>query len=135
MSGCGSVGRVVASDIRDPWFESRQPFNKHLFTVQCVEKAKIKKKEGGKGIFLKKKILIVLLRVGAERSRWTNPAQRTDDLRRRAKQGFGSGQLQPLPVVGLRRPELPARKLRIRQGRVRVRAQLPRWTGLRQKLF
>ena len=94
-----------------------------------------KKKEGGNGIFLKKKILIVLLRVGAERSRWTNPAQRTDDLRRRAKQGFGSGQLQPLPVVGLRRPELPARKLRIRQGRVRVRAQLPRWTGLRQKLF
>ena len=135
MSGCVSVGRVVASDIRDPWFESRQPFNKHLFTVQCVEKAKIKKKEGGKGIFLKKKILIVLLRVGAERSRWTNPAQRTDDLRRRAEQGFGSGQLQPLPVVGLRRPELPARKLRIRQGRVRVRAQLPRWTGLRQKLF
>ena len=34
-SGCGSVGRVVASDSRDPQFESshRQTFIEHLFTV------------------------------------------------------------------------------------------------------
>ena len=53
-SGCGSVGRAVASDTRDPRFESRhrQTFIKHLFTVSCVEKTKIKKKEAGNGPFL-----------------------------------------------------------------------------------
>ena len=39
-SGCGSVGRAVASDTRDPRFESihRQKFIyiKNLFTVNCV---------------------------------------------------------------------------------------------------
>ena len=57
-SGCGSVDRAVASDTRDPRFESRhwQTFIKHLFTVNCVEKTKIKKKEAGNGpFFLKKK--------------------------------------------------------------------------------
>ena len=41
-SGCVSVGRAVASDIRGPWFKSshRQKFIyiEHLFTVNCVLK-------------------------------------------------------------------------------------------------
>ena len=42
-SGCGSVGRAVASDTRGPRFESshRQKFIykiEHLFTVNCVLK-------------------------------------------------------------------------------------------------
>ena len=46
-SGCGSVGRVVASNARVPRFESnhRQFFkNTYLLTVNCTGKAKIKKK-------------------------------------------------------------------------------------------
>ena len=41
-SGCGSFGRAVASNTRDPRFESRhwQTFIVHLFTVNCVEKTK-----------------------------------------------------------------------------------------------
>ena len=56
-SGCGSVDRAVASDTRDPRFESRhwQTFIKHLFTVNCVEKTKIKRKEAGNGPFFLKK--------------------------------------------------------------------------------
>ena len=54
-SGCGSVGRAVASDTKDPQFKSRhrQTFTKHLFTVHCVEKTKIKKKRPGMAHFLK----------------------------------------------------------------------------------
>ena len=42
-SGCGSVGKVVASNIRGPRFESshRQKnylYIEHLFTVNCVLK-------------------------------------------------------------------------------------------------
>ena len=52
---CGSVGRAVASDTRGPRFKfsHRQKFIEHLFTVSCVEKTKIKKKEAGNGIFKK----------------------------------------------------------------------------------
>jgi len=50
---------------------------------------------------------------GVERPRWTDPTLRPDDLRRRAEQGPRSRKLEPLPVVGLRRPELPARQLRV----------------------
>ena len=41
--GCGSVGRVVASDTLDPRFEShyQQKNIEHLFTVNCIEKTKI----------------------------------------------------------------------------------------------
>ena len=48
-SGCGSVGRAVPSDTKNPRFESchQQTFIKHLFTVNCVEKTKIKKKRQG----------------------------------------------------------------------------------------
>ena len=57
-SGCGSVGRAVASDTRGPRFESshRQKFinTKHLYTVNCVlKKTKIKEKEAGNGPFFK----------------------------------------------------------------------------------
>ena len=48
-SCCGSVGQVVIPDSRDPLFESsrRQTFIEHLFTVNFVEKMKIKKKLPG----------------------------------------------------------------------------------------
>ena len=40
-SGCGSVGRAVASDTRGPRFESHHQKNlfisiEHLFTINCV---------------------------------------------------------------------------------------------------
>ena len=43
-SGCGSVGRVVAFDTRDPQFESSHQQN--LFTLNSIEKAKRKEKRG-----------------------------------------------------------------------------------------
>ena len=56
-SGCGSVGRAVASDARGLQFESshRQTFilDIYLFTVNCVEKKKMKKTEAGNDPFLK----------------------------------------------------------------------------------
>ena len=54
-SGCGSVGRAVASDTRGLRFESRhrQIFKEHLFTAKCIiEKTKIKEKEAELGPFL-----------------------------------------------------------------------------------
>ena len=59
-SGCGSVGRAVASDTRGPRFESshRQKFiniEQLLYAVNCVlKRRKIKEKEAGNGPFLKK---------------------------------------------------------------------------------
>ena len=46
ISGCGSVGRVVASNSRGLRFESshRQKSILNVFTVNCIEKTKIKKK-------------------------------------------------------------------------------------------
>ena len=41
-SGCGSVGRAVTSNTRDPRFESR--LRQTLFTFNCIEKTTIKKK-------------------------------------------------------------------------------------------
>ena len=35
---CGSVGRVVASDNRDPWFKSIR--RQILYTINCIEKKK-----------------------------------------------------------------------------------------------
>ena len=50
-SGCGSVGRAVASDTRGPQFESshRRTFIKNIYLpiVNCTEKTKIKKKRPG----------------------------------------------------------------------------------------
>ena len=49
--GCGSVGRAVASGTRGLRFESSNWQNLYwtLFTVYCIEKMKIKKKEAGNG--------------------------------------------------------------------------------------
>ena len=55
-SGCGAVGRAVASDTRGPRFESSHRRNFiHVFTINCIEKTKIKKKEAGNGPFFLKK--------------------------------------------------------------------------------
>ena len=37
-SGCGAVGRAVASDNRDPWFESSH--QQGYFTINCIQKLK-----------------------------------------------------------------------------------------------
>ena len=58
-SCCGTVGRAVASDTRGPRFESshRQNFI-NVFTINCIEKTKIKKKETVNGPFKKTQQLI-----------------------------------------------------------------------------
>ena len=58
-SGCGLVGRAVASDTRGPWFESSQWQNVcwtivYLFTIKCIENTKINKKRPGMAHFFKK---------------------------------------------------------------------------------
>ena len=45
-SGCGTVGRVVASDTRDPWFES-QHWQKFICQLFYLEKTKIMKQRPG----------------------------------------------------------------------------------------
>ena len=55
-SGCGSVGRAVASDTRGRQFESsHRPIfhNAHVFLL-TAEKTKIKKQEAVNGPFFKK---------------------------------------------------------------------------------
>ena len=55
-SGCGAVGRAVASDISDPWFDSsnQQTLSSSINCIKkCVEKTKIKKNEAKKGHFKK----------------------------------------------------------------------------------
>ena len=56
-SGCASVGRAVDSDTRDPQFESShwQIFYWPFFIVNCIEKAKIKKKRPVMAHFFKKR--------------------------------------------------------------------------------
>ena len=51
-SGCGTVGRAIASDASDPQFKSLHW--QLLLTVGCFEKTKIKKKEDGNVPFLTK---------------------------------------------------------------------------------
>ena len=47
-SGCGSVGRVIASDPRGPWFKSSHWQKLYwTYTINCIEKTKIKKKRPG----------------------------------------------------------------------------------------
>ena len=43
-SGCGSVGWLVVSNIRGPWFESSQ--QKKILNIHCQLKRKIKNKKG-----------------------------------------------------------------------------------------
>ena len=48
-SGCGSVGRAVASNYRGPWFEFSHQQNLHwMFTNNCIERRK-ERKEAGNG--------------------------------------------------------------------------------------
>ena len=56
-SSCGSVGRAVVSNTRGPRFEysHRQILNWTLFTVNCIEKTKLKKKRGREWPILCKK--------------------------------------------------------------------------------
>ena len=55
-SGYGAVGRAVASNTRDPRFESshRQYYILSTQLKNCIEKTKIEKKQAGNGPFLKK---------------------------------------------------------------------------------
>ena len=52
-SGCGSVGRAVASDIRGPRFNPAigRIYVENLFTINFIEKTKINEKEAGNGPF------------------------------------------------------------------------------------
>ena len=50
-SGCGLVGRAVASDSRGQQFESSH--RQYLLCQNCIEKTKIKQNEDRKGAFLK----------------------------------------------------------------------------------
>ena len=56
-SGCGSVGRAVTFNTRDPRFDSSHPQNfiEHLFIINCIEKTKINKKRPGVAHFLKRR--------------------------------------------------------------------------------
>ena len=56
-SGCGLAGRAIASNSRGPKFESKHRQNIYwtFFTVNCIERTKIKIKEAVNGqLFLKK---------------------------------------------------------------------------------
>ena len=54
-TGCGSVGKAVASDTTGPWFESRI-WKIIIMNIVTVEKMKIKKEEAKNCLyFLKKK--------------------------------------------------------------------------------
>ena len=60
-SGCGSVGGAVAYDTRDPRFESSHRLNFfHAFTINCIEKTKIKKRPGMAHFVFKKSIKCLL---------------------------------------------------------------------------
>ena len=56
-SGCGSVGRAVASVTRGPWFESSHP-QTLIWTFICllsiVLKRRNKEKEAGNGPYMKR---------------------------------------------------------------------------------
>ena len=62
-SGCGSVGRAIASDSRGPLFVSSHQHDLYrAITVNFIEKTKIKRKEAGNGPFLKSSWQYVLNR-------------------------------------------------------------------------
>ena len=58
------IGRAVAFNTRGPRFESshRQNLYCTFFTINCIEKTKIKKKEAGNGPFFLKKYYKKLFR-------------------------------------------------------------------------
>ena len=53
-SGCGSVGRAVASDSRDPWFESRHRQNFIFQLYNRKDENKEKEAENGPSLKIKK---------------------------------------------------------------------------------
>ena len=62
-SGCGTVGRVVASNTRGLWFECSHWQNLYwifvyLFTISCIENTKINKKRPRMAHFFKKEIYL-----------------------------------------------------------------------------
>ena len=69
-SGCGSVGRAVASNTRGPWFKSShwQTFISDIywFTVNCLEKTKIKKKRPGMAHLKKVLSKVNILPIGSK---------------------------------------------------------------------
>ena len=71
-SGYGAVGRAVASNTRDPRFESshRQYYILSTQLKNCIEKTKIEKKEAGNGPFFKKKTTLACLIPSFRRQWW-----------------------------------------------------------------
>ena len=57
-SGCGSIGRAVASNTRDPQFESSQ--RQILFIISCIEMTETK--EAGNGPIFNITILVSTVR-------------------------------------------------------------------------
>ena len=57
--GSGCVAQLVERSLPIPEvrIQSSAKFIEHLFTVNCIEKTKIKRKEAGNGPFLKKNCL------------------------------------------------------------------------------
>ena len=85
--GCGTAGRAVTSDFRDPWFESqhRQSFSKISVRICQLQfrKAENKEKEAGIGQFSLKKLMFL------------SPSVRTlNNLRLKGSQDFFSAILQ-----------------------------------------
>ena len=69
-SGCDSVGRAAAFDLRGLRFESRL-YIEHLNSANCIEKTKKKKKRPGMRIaHFKKKFLNQILMIFFYRSIW-----------------------------------------------------------------
>ena len=66
-SRCGSVGSTITSYTRDPRFESSN--RQVLFTINCIEKTKIKIKRPGRAQ-LKKENKLLFIDKGANRCVW-----------------------------------------------------------------
>ena len=67
-SGCGSVGRAVGSDTKDPRFKPphRQSFIYQIFYQLYHRKDEIKEKEAGNGTLKKVSVLMQLLESSLE---------------------------------------------------------------------
>ena len=82
-SGCDSVGREVDSDTRGPQFECsyRQILYWTLFSVNCIEQTRIKKKRPGMAHFLEEENLEKLVFLGSETERrGDSPHSRLDEM-------------------------------------------------------
>ena len=77
-SGCGSVGRAVASDTRGPSAKIYLYWT-FVYCQLCIEKTKIKKKRPGMA-HLKKSILGLKWWFSAVGSTWRNPLRRIHSL-------------------------------------------------------